>query len=497
MRPDTILENRGIMTRFLGVPRFLWLCGLAMTLPLQGCIHDLLSVTDPDIITDDQLNANTAAGAVALHNGAILRLEQATAGRQGPDALFEFGGLLTDEWQSGDTFIQRNTMDQRIWDPQNTFHAGPFRAINRVRVQAGAAIKALRQYQPSPVVNISRMFALIAYVEVLAGEHYCNGVPLSSFSGSEVVYGDPLPNDSLFALAAANADSALNTLSAADADSRGADSLRVKWLAQVVKGRALLDRARAGMAADFAVAAAAVAGVPDTFHYDVTYSLVTADNQNWALNVNARRYTMGDNEGDAAVGGNVGLPYFSANDPRLPRRRGGPNTKDGTISSDSVIFDTAYPVFVIRQGIWGRSSLIRIVTGVEARLIEAEALLSAGDPNWLTKLNSVRTTALVNANSPAQSGYTRGPALTALADPGADPAPVNLVFRERAFWMFGTGHRLGDMRRLLRQYGRAVNSVYPNGRWFKGGNFGDAIQMPIPFDEQNNPNFVQCTDRAP
>src|SRR5437867_13129997 len=180
------------MTRFLGVPRFLWLCGLAMTLPLQGCIHDLLSVTDPDIITDDQLNANTAAGAVALHNGAILRLEQATAGRQGPDALFEFGGLLADEWQSGDTFIQRNTMDQRIWDPQNTFHAGPFRAINRVRVQAGAAIKALRQYQPSRVVNISRMLALIAHVELLAGVAYWTGVPVRTFSGWVVGYGDAL-----------------------------------------------------------------------------------------------------------------------------------------------------------------------------------------------------------------------------------------------------------------------------------------------------------------
>src|SRR2546427_10099602 len=96
-------------------------------------------------------------------------------------------------------------------------------------------------------------------------------------------------------------------------------------------------------------------------HYDVTYSLVTADNQNWALNVNARRYTMGDNEGDAAVGGNVGLPYFSANDPRLPRRRGGPNTKDGTISPDSVIFDTADPVFLIRQGVWGRPSVLPVV----------------------------------------------------------------------------------------------------------------------------------------
>jgi hypothetical protein len=74
---------------------------------------------------------------------------------------------------------------------------------------------------------------------------------------------------------------------------------------------------------------------------------------------------------------------------------------------------------------------------------------------------------------------------------------MNLLFRERAFWMYGTGHRLGDMRRLLRQYGRTVDQVYPIGAWFKGGNFGDAIQMPVPFDEQNNPNFVTCTNRNP
>src|SRR3989442_9808278 len=127
MRPDTILKGLVAMTRFPGVPRFLWLCGFAATLPVQGCVHDLLSVTDPDIITDDQLNANTAAGAVALHNGPILRLGQARAGRQGPDALFEFGGPPTAEGQSAHTFIHGNTRDHRIWDPQNTFHAAPFR----------------------------------------------------------------------------------------------------------------------------------------------------------------------------------------------------------------------------------------------------------------------------------------------------------------------------------------------------------------------------------
>jgi hypothetical protein len=39
--------------------------------------------------------------------------------------------------------------------------------------------------------------------------------------------------------------------------------------------------------------------------------------------------------------------------------------------------------------------------------------------------------------------------------------------------------------------------VYPNGKWFKGGNFGDAIQMPVPVEEQNNPRFIECTDRLP
>src|SRR6266576_4338466 len=145
----------------------------ALLLVLQACTKDLLEVTDPDIILDETLKASSASGALGLHNGAILRLEQATAGTQGPDALFVFGGLLTDEWQSGDTFIQRNTMYQRMWDPQNTFNAGPYRNLNRVRVLAAAAIVALRQYKPAPATNIARMVAFTAYVQTLIGEHYC------------------------------------------------------------------------------------------------------------------------------------------------------------------------------------------------------------------------------------------------------------------------------------------------------------------------------------
>src|SRR5436305_7194828 len=156
-----------------------------VALPALACTDTLLNVTDPDIVQ----RANSASAANGLLNGAVLRLAQAVSGTQGPDALFMFGGLLTDEWRSGDTFIQRNNQDQRIWDPTNTFNAGPFRNLNRVRTQARAAIDGLRQYSPTPLTNIGRMFAVTASVDVLLGEHSCNGIPLDSVAGPPLAYG--------------------------------------------------------------------------------------------------------------------------------------------------------------------------------------------------------------------------------------------------------------------------------------------------------------------
>jgi len=452
------------MNRYLtrGLPA-LGLVGLATLVPLQGCTHDLLQVTDPDIITQ----VNSASGALALKNGVVLRLEQVVAGLggNGPDNLFIYGGLLADEWRSGDTFVQRNDMDQRLFNPTNTFLAGPFRSLNRVRVEGETATRALRTYSPTPASNIGLMFALAAFVDNLAGEYYCNGLPLSDVApDGTIVYGDGISDDSAFALASAIADSAL-------ANQPGPDSARVLQLAAIVKGRALLNRGQ------FAAAAAAVAQVSTTFHYDASYSANAGQNEIWNLNTSIKRYTMGDREG-----GN-GLPFVSANDPRVPVKTGGP------------VFDSATPLVASLQGIWGRYSSVAIATGIEARLIEAEAALQAGDPSWLTILNTLRTNKALYPTP--QTGYTPGPNLTNLADPGTPAARVDLLFQERAFWLFSTGHRLGDLRRLVRQYGRAVESVYPTGLYVKGGLYGNAVSLAIPQDEQNNPKFVQCTDQNP
>src|SRR6266571_1974242 len=445
---------------------------LMMGAPLGGCT-DILSTTDPDII----LEANSASAALALKNGVLLRLAQALNGVQGPDAFFVSSGLVTDEWRSGDTFVQRNNQDQRIWWPENTFNADPYRRLNRVRVEGKTAIKALRQYLPDSVSLVGRMFALTAYVEALIGEDYCNGTPLSGLDGTSIVYGEPLSNDSVLGLAIANADSALaQTASAALGDS--IQTRRVTRLASVVKGRALLDRGQ------FAAAAAAVAGVPDTFKYQITHSVNANTNQIFALNNSARRYTMVDTEGV------VGLNFISANDPRLPRAT-------GTNSATDLIFDSAFPLFVTRQGIWASTSAVSIVTGIEARLIEAEALLQAGNTaGWLAAINTLRTNAALYPT--AQTGFTRGANLVAIADTFTDnTSRMKTHFRERAFWMFSTGHRLGDMRRMVRQYAYPADSVYPRGAYYKGGAFGSALMLSVPFEEVNNPNFTQCTNQDP
>ena len=70
------------------------------------------------------------------------------------------------------------------------------------------------------------------------------------------------------------------------------------------------------------------------------------------------------------------------------------------------------------------------------------------------------------------------------------------MFRERAFALFASGHRLGDLRRLVRQYGRGAESVYPTGAYHKDGlQLGTDLQFIIPLTEKNNPNFTGCIDR--
>jgi starch-binding outer membrane protein, SusD/RagB family len=419
----------------------------AAALPLAGCEDSLLEFDDPDIIID----ASSAAGAIALKNGTVQRFNNATvSGTSDAASLVLFSGLLADEWKSGDTFEQRNQTDQRAIVPENTFLTGQLLNLNRVRFQAQAAIRGLRQFAPTPESNIGLMFALTGFMENLAGEVYCNGLVFSEQDASgTILEGSPITVDSAFKRAIASSDSALRFIT-------GTGGTTVRDFALVTKARALLNLNRT------AEAATAVAGVATGFTYDVTHSTNTQVNMLWSLNAGQRRYVVADRDGG------TGLPFISANDPRLP-----------VVNEGRLAFDSQTPSFI--QTRWGQFDAVSLVNGIEARLIEAEAALKAGDvTTWLAKLNTARAT---------RAG------LAPLTDPGTPAARVDLMFSERGFWMFGTGHRLGDMRRLIRHYGRSANTVFPTGVFHKGGPYGSDVNVPITIDELNNKNFTGCLDR--
>jgi hypothetical protein len=85
--------------------------------------------------------------------------------------------------------------------------------------------------------------------------------------------------------------------------------------------------------------------------------------------------------------------------------------------------------------------------------------------------------------------------------PATQADATTLFFREKGFWTFGRGQRLSDLRRLIRQYKRTEDQVFPAGVYsFAGtaaGEYGHDVNFPIPDAELPNPQFKGCLDRLP
>src|SRR5205823_3942688 len=109
----------------------------------------------------------------------------------------------------------------------------------------------------------------------------------------------------------ADADSALANVSLSDNGSNGANGTTVTYGAKILKARAQLSLG------NYAAAAGAVAGIPTAYAWLTTFSLTAGDNQIWALNNSAKRWSVGDSADATGVLKNA-IPFVSANDPRVP-----------------------------------------------------------------------------------------------------------------------------------------------------------------------------------
>jgi starch-binding outer membrane protein, SusD/RagB family len=444
----------------------------AVVVTTTACDLDrLLDVPDPAVATPGSIQ--TEASLPVLLAGAQGDFQVAFSGSGSSEGQVNMAGLFTDELHYTSTFPTRIEVDQRSISITNSTMEPIHRNLHRARSSAERAVAAYDEFSPEHIGRSSAL-NLHGYTFILFAENYCSGVPFSTMTDAgETEYGDQLTTTQMLEAALASFDAAL-----AGATGTGASAVQQRNLASVGRARTLLNLDR------HADAAAAVADVPTGFVFEVEHSSNSTRQQNatYVYQYQGRRWSVADQKGAN------GLPFRSAGDPRVPFARG-----TGTLANG---FDNS-PLF-LQQKYTEFGAAVVLASGVEARLIEAEAALRAGTGEWLTILNELR------ASPPASyfpaSRYPGIDGLAPLTDPGSDTAREDLLFRERAFWLYLTSHRLGDLRRQIRQYGRTASQVFPTGEygvWHpdKGGEYGPDVNLPVPFDEQNNPNFQACLDR--
>lgn len=457
----------------------------AMALPLAGCSLDsILEVTDPDVATPETIL--DPANLSGLLNGALGDFMVAyggnTLGGGGTEGIVLSSGLLADEFYVSDTFGTRQEVDRRRTTPENSGMTQVFRNLHRARRSAEIAAElyaANTEHERYSAVAHATVTNIAAYTYTMFGENYCSGVPFSRLTeDNRLEHGEPQTTEQIFerALAGFRAAADLTT---------NATQLN---LARIGEARTLLNM---GMIQE---AAAVVADVPTGFEYELQYSENTARQNNgvWAITHNRRGY------GVAHLEGGNGLPYRQGNsrqpetqDPRVPYTR---NNLRAIDSPYAHFWQLKYPE---------RGSAIPLATGIEARLIEAEAALARNE-----------IVPFVEIHNELRAGVEGLPPLSAAEVLiMTEEQRVDLHFQERAFWLWLTGQRLSDMRRLIRQYDRPSETVFPTGTYGRllydpitvpddeltfrdhGITYGTDVNFPVPFDEQNNPHFTACLDR--
>ena len=420
---------------------------LLMTFALLGAsacdTSKLLEVNDPDLVTPSNVQGET--GAELYWAGAVGQFADAFSSGGGGQALYS--GMLADEFHLSGTFPTRNEVDRREMDDRNGTLAGEYQSLHQARVGTRNAAERLEEFLPGDS-RIAEMWNLNGYTYLFFAEHYCSGVPFSQTPNEgDIIYGTQTTTADMLTTAISRFQSAAGAT---------AGSSDQEYLAAVGLARTYLNQG------EYDQAASAVSSVPDDWEYLVRSKGGGAFGQRnaiYEMNHSQRRWSLSDQEG-----GN-GVAFRSAGDSRVPWE-----------DSGEFGFDEETPLYhQLKYDSW--DSDVALASGVEARLIEAEADLANGGSQWLTILNDLRT----------------AEGLGTLSDPGTDPERVDMLFDERARWLFGTAHRLGDLRRLVRQYGRAQADVFPAGPFFKGGEYGSDVNFPVPFEELENPELTGLT----
>ena len=444
----------------------------AVAVLAAGCSSSL-EVETPDILPPEALTG--AAAIPTIFAGIVGDFSFAVVGDAGgTEGIISVTGSISDELGNSETFPTRKEYDIRTMLDNNGTLTTVFRDLHRARYSAEHGAEQIKAAAPAIASEprIAEAYNLGAMIYLYLAEGYCSGVPISD--------ADPVSGELIFGPSLTTVQLLDKAIELSDSATKYAINSAQTNFAKVIKARALMNKGTD----QFGAASALVSDVPTTFRYVTTHT--NAQNRQWngvsAFINQFERFSLVDFDGTN------GIDFMAVQDPRLPWIR---------TPANDFGFDGTTPQF--DQGIYPlETTSLPIATGIEARLIEAEAALSAGDAaTMLTKLNELRANTLLYPNV-SGTIYPEFPDLEPLTDPGTEAGQVDLLFRERAFWLFLTGHRMGDLRRLIRQYGRTEANTFPGGGGKpyivngnnKGGNFGTDVAIPIPLEETNNPNYT-------
>ena len=454
----------------------------------------LVDTQSPSTVADPSL-VETATGAAGLRIEALQQTFSAVAFGGSSDVMTQ-SGMITDElrgWYYGGYYNPSASGDDRhtlsLTKDVNVSGYG-YGDLQRARTETRYAQQALGLYGGTASVPRAwegEMYALEGYTVIWLAELYCSGIPLSkaSLKGEQIMEKGSSTQE-MFTAAIALFDSALVA---------GADSAKFVNLARVGKARALLGLGQ------FDAADSVARDVPTDFLYTLAPSLSGGVRFGMAAIFEpAGAYRVDDHEG-----GN-GLVWST--DPRT----GITTVPDQT---GAMLWPAKYnlnPTTGAPDPLTPRTNvLFRLADGLEARLIQAEAALKRSDASWLTTLNMLRATCIGTAVCAPIPGIASN-ALPALTDPGTPAARLDTLMKERAMWLYLTGHREGDLRRLAHYYGRAINTLWPTGT-ISEPPYGDMFQTPGPLngvpygsdvvyapsasERANNPLYGGCYDTNP
>jgi hypothetical protein len=437
----------------------------AALLSVVGCGLD---VTDPDIVEPEDVY-NDPNSVPIIIAGLVEDFQSSL------DSYVLFSGMFVDEFIHSSTYPNEIRVDRREIIPGEV--GEPYPQLHTSRMSADAALLAFESMQEDPAADPDLLrrglaYALYygAYARLLLAEMYCQSI-LGGGDPAAVGF-EPAP-----LLPDERMREALVRFAQAE-EAAGAAGM------QDLATAARIGRARAHMwLGEYSAAASLIAGVDPEFRFFARYSSNSPFQWNYVYaythgDIVEIRYTVGDGSAPTRFLEKFAF-YDEWVDTGLIDPEPGPvfQTFDATIP---VSLQLIYGGGEVPPNPAGRAAPIIIASGFEATVMQAEAAYRAGDLDRAELLINERLTTGMNPH-----GKTFAP----VRFTGDFEADIREFGRAYSAGLWLTGHRLGFMRRVLRNDGVDLYPTEQPGR---------DTAFPIMLQEvDNNPSVTEACPTGP